>query len=52
LLYVDVNSPNYTDQVSAVLQRGSYLCKTYSKQAEAGYRAFGTSRLGAGMLHK
>lgn len=52
LLYVDVNSPNYTDQVSAVLQRGSYLCKTYSKQAEAGYRAFGTSRLGAGMLRK
>lgn len=52
LLYVDANSPDCAKQVGMVLQRGSYLCKTYSKQAEAGYRAFGTSRLGAGMLRK
>ena len=45
LLYVDANSPNYAEQVAKVLERGSYLCKTYSKQTEAGHRAFGTSRL-------
>jgi hypothetical protein len=45
LLYVDANSPNFVQQVGMVLQRGSYLCKLYSKQPEQGHRAFGTSRL-------
>lgn len=50
LLYVDANSPDCAKQVGMVLQRGSYLCKIYSKQAEAGHRAFGTSRLRAAVL--
>ena len=50
--YLDVNSAAFEQQVLTVLNRAAYLCKFETKQAEAGYRAFGTSRLGAGMLRK
>lgn len=50
--YLDANSSAFEQQVLTVLNRAAYLCKFETKQAEAGYRAFGTSRLGAGMLRK
>ena len=50
--YLDINSAAFEQQVLIVLNRAAYLCKFETKQAEAGYRAFGTSRLGPGMLRK
>lgn len=45
LIFVDRRSPHFAQQCEMVMQRGSYLCKYFSKQAEAGRRAFGASRL-------
>ena len=50
--YLDINSAAFEQQVFTALNRAAYLCKFETKQAEAGYRAFGTSRLGPGMLRK
>ena len=44
--YLDINSNGFEQQVLTVLNRAAYLCKFETKQAEQGFRAFGTSRIG------
>ena len=43
--YLDVNSGDFEQQLFTVLHRAAYLCKFETKQAEQGFRAFGTSRI-------